>query len=232
MTPITTAMLCAFVFGLSAALVLLPMATGIPARMESQWARDLEAHALATKDTPESTVHLYTLHHKAIVVAVATLLGFVVVTTYGSTTAGAAYSLYYFSLLLLVVINVKYTLLPDSVVLTMLWAGLLYHASTGGAADHVYGAAIGYMGPFLIAFMFKSITGKEVIGHGDLKTLAMAGAWFGTAALPTILATFVVGFILWAIVMSLLGHKSRGFVPTGPAHLLASLAVTFGAAAF
>lgn len=155
------------------------------------------------------------------------------VKTYGSTTAGAAYSLYYFSLLLVVAINVKHTLLPDNVVLTTLWAGLLYHAATGGAADHVYGAAVGYLAPFLIAFMFKSISGKEVIGRGDIKTLAMAGAWFGTVALPTILGTFIVGSILWAIVMGLLGlTKTRGFVPTGPVHLLASLAVIFGARAF
>ena len=232
MTPIVTAMLCAFGFGFGAAYVLLPMAEEIPLRLERQWASELEAHAQATSDAPESTTHSYTLAHKAAIVVAAMLLGFVVITTYGSTTAGAAYSFYYFSLLLLVAINVKHMLLPDSVVLPTLWVGLLYHASTGGTADYVYGATAGYLVPFLIAFALKLVTRREFIGRGDLKSLAMAGAWFGMAALPTIAAAFVVGVIVWAIVMRLVSRKSRGLVPSGPAHLLASLAVTLGARAF
>jgi leader peptidase (prepilin peptidase) / N-methyltransferase len=232
MTPTTIAMLCALAFGIVAALVLLPMARMIPARLERQWAGELEAYALTKRDTTEPTIYSYTLPHKAIVVVVAMLLGLVVITTYGSTAAGAAYALYYFSLLLLVAINVKHALLPDSIVFTTLWAGLLYYAYAGGVADHVYGAAAGYLVPFFVSLMFKLTTGKDVIGYGDLKALAMAGAWFGIAAMPVIIGTFVAGFIVWAILLHVLGHKSQGSVSTGPAHLLASLAVTLGVTVF
>jgi prepilin signal peptidase PulO-like enzyme (type II secretory pathway) len=233
MMPTISVVLGALVFGLCAAFILLPMSKEIPVRLEAQWARELESRELDMMMGPrKSALPPYTFFYKAVIVSVAILLGFVVVATYGGTAAGAAYSLYYLGLLLLVAINVKHMLLPDSIVLGTLWIGLLYHAYSGGATDHVYGAVAGYMVPFLIAFAFKAATGKNVLGQGDLKTLAMAGAWFGIAALPILLGTFVVGFIVWGIGMRFIGPRSQGIVPTGPAHLLASLAVTLGMTAF
>jgi len=233
MTPILAALLCGSVFALAAAFVVLPMAREIPARLERQWARELENHARAETDASEPAPRVDSFLFKVIMVALALLLGVVVALTYGWTTAGAAYSLYYFGLLLLVTINVKHALLPDSVVLTTLWIGLLYHACIdGSAATHLYGAALGYLVPFLIGLVFKASTGRVVIGGGDLKTLAMAGAWFGLGALPAILVTFVLGCVLWAVVMHFVDRNSRGFLSTGPAHLLASMAVTLGAGTF
>lgn len=232
MTPTIIALLCAFVFGLAAAIVLLPMAMRIPARLERRWAHEYEAYAQAAREGSELKIQPYTLAQKAFVVAAAMGLCFVVVTIYGSGPSGIAYSFYYFSLLLLVAINVKHALLPDSIVLTTLWAGLLYHASTGGAAEHVYGAALGYGVPFLIDLMVRTFTRKEIMGQCDLKALAMAGAWFGMAAIPTLLVAFVVGLIAWGIAAPLLGKKPAGLLPTGPGHLLASLAVTLGTTVF
>lgn len=231
MTVFTPAALAALAFAFGAAFVLLPLAKAIPAHLEKQWVKELEAHSLVPRYAPDPKTRSYSLSEKVPIVITAMVLGFIVITVHGSTAAGAAYSLYYFNLLLLVVINANHTLLPDTIVLPTLWAGLLFHMSTGGGTDPIYGAAVGYLAPFAIACAIKAATGKEVIGRGDLKALAMAGAWLGLGALPVIFGAFVLGFILWSII-HLAGRKLQGFVPTGPAHLFASLAVTLGVSVF
>ena len=55
-----------------------------------------------------------------------------------------------------------------------------------------------------------------------MKALAMAGAWFGLAALPILLGAFLVSAVAYAILANLI-RRGSGVVPTGPAHLAASL---------
>jgi prepilin signal peptidase PulO-like enzyme (type II secretory pathway) len=227
MPPSTTPFFGALFFGLCA-FAIFPLASAIPARLERQWASEIEAYAVASSVPKDYSL---SLAQKAIVILVAALLGFTVFSIYREKTEATAFTFYYFSLLLLVAINLKSSLLPDMVVLPTLWVGLTYSATTGLAAEHIYGAVAGYLGPYLVGLAFKMFTGKEVIGRGDLKALSMAGAWFGVSALPSILAVFAVGFTGWALAMGFFGQKKRGFVCTGPAHLIASIAITLGVTA-
>lgn len=223
MTPTTTAAIGALSFGLVAVLVLLPMAMSIPARLQDQWSRDMEAHARAAA-TREGVDYSYTTAQKSLLVLVAALVGYGVAWKYGSGARSVAYALYFLSAVLLAAINLKHALLPDIVVLSTLWAGLLFQASSGNGAESVQGAAVGYLVPLIIAVSFRQIAGKEIMGGGDLKTLAMAGAWFGLGAMPAVFGAFVLGSALWLVAAKLAGQKARGFIPTGPAHLAASIA--------
>ncbi len=231
MTPTTTAAIGAFAFGLVAVLVLLPMARLIPARLQDQWTRDLEENA-RTMAEQQGVDFSYTTAQKAMLVLAAALLGCGMAWKYGLVEHSVAYAVYFLSVLLLVTINLKHALLPDSVVLSTLWAGLLFHASSGSGAESIQGAAVGYLVPFFIGLSFRRATGKEVIGGGDLKALAMAGAWFGLGSMPIVFGAFILGAIFWAVVAKLIGPKTQPFVPTGPAHLVASLAAAMGAGAF
>lgn len=223
----TAAIFGALIFSLCA-FAIFPLASAIPTRLERQWASEIKAYEVTT---PDPKIYSFSLTQKTIVVLVAALLGFTVFAVYRENTEVIAFAFYYFSLLLLVAINLKSSLLPDMVVLPTLWVGLTYFATRGVASEHIYGAAAGYLVPFCVGLVFKMSTGKEVIGRGDLKALSMAGAWFGISALPFILAVFVMGSIGWALAMSFSGPKNRGFVCTGPAHLIASVAITLGVTA-
>ena len=229
MTPIVAAAMATVAFGFIAALAMLPMARAIPSRIDAQWAREVEAHAKSASSPLDSAALSFTLPQKVMVVCLAMLVGFVVVSIYGTSVEALAFSFYYLSIVLLVAINVKHSLLPDIVVFPTMWAGLLYFTWTGVGADHVYGAAAGYGALYALWFVFKASTGKDVIGFGDCKTLAMVGAWFGLGAMPILLGGYVAGLIVWVFMMRLARQSIRPAVSTGPAYLLASLAVTLSA---
>jgi prepilin signal peptidase PulO-like enzyme (type II secretory pathway) len=212
--------IAAVLFAGATALVLLPLARRIPALLELRWQQEVEEH-IAHQHDEKSRIELPGYPPYAIV-AIGAVLGFISLTAYGFNAEGAAACVFFFSLLLLLAINVKHALLPDMVVLPALWAALLFHSFTGHAAEHLYGAVAGYVAPFLLMFVTKLVTRAEVIGRGDMKALAMAGAWFGLAALPILLGAFLVSAIAYAI-LTKLTSRDPGLAPTGPAHLAASL---------
>ena len=111
------------------------------------------------------------------------------------------------------------TLLPDSLTLPLLWAGLI--AATLGwtlpLATALWGAVVGYLSLWSVYWLFKLATGKEGMGHGDFKLLAALGAWLGwQAILPIVLMASVIGAIV-GIAMKLRGGLREGrYVPFGP----------------
>jgi leader peptidase (prepilin peptidase) / N-methyltransferase len=232
MSPITEAILGAILLGACSVFAILPLAVSIPARLEARWVRDAEDFARARTGTSDTLASIYTPPQKIAVALIAMLLGFGAVSIHGAGAQGVAYAFYYSSLLLLAAINLKHALLPDTIVLPTLWVGLLFHASAGAAADHVYGAAAGFLVPYFLGFLFKLTTRKDVIGHGDFKVLSMAGAWAGVSALPVLFGGVVVGFLVTAIAVSFTRMRNQGFIPTGPAYLVASVAVAIGASGF
>ncbi len=80
-------------------------------------------------------------------------------------------------------------LLPDQITLPLLWLGLLINISGTFASitDATIGAAAGYLSLWSIYWLFKLITGKEGMGYGDFKLMALFGAWLGWQMLPLII---------------------------------------------
>ncbi len=229
---LTAAIFGSVLFGLGAAFVLAPVAAIIPARLQHQWALEVEAHALAQKNQISPASYSYTVLQKVLLSSIAAILGYAIIATHGVNAGGLAVAVYYFSLLLLVAINLKSGLLPDIVALPALWLGLLYYAYAGAGTEHIYGASAGYLAPFIIMLVFKAFTGKEFIGRGDLKAMAMAGAWFGLAGLPLFFSGFAAGFVAWFLALQFSSKRVQGLVCTGPAHFVGALAATFGTKAF
>ena len=219
-------------FGLIAAFLLAPIAARLPSRLEHQWALEVEAYALSLNNTTEPADYSYTELQKTLLACIAGLVGYAIIVTYGISSAGLAMTLFYLSLLLLVAINIKSTLLPDIVVLPTLWSGLVYYASAGAGTEHIYGAAAGYLVPFFIMIILKASSGKELIGRGDFKVMAMTGAWFGSAGLALFFTGFVVGLVAWLLIIHLSGKRLQGWLCTGPAHLIGALTATFGESLF
>ena len=116
-------------------------------------------------------------------------------------------------------IDIGHKLLPDSITLPLLWLGILLSLFDVFVSleDSVIGVMVGYMSLWSVYILFKTVTGKEGMGHGDFKLLAMLGAWLGwQPLLVVILTSSLVGAIV-GISMIVLKITERGTqIPFGP----------------
>ena len=123
-------------------------------------------------------------------------------------------------------IDAETQLIPDSIVLPLMWLGLgmsLYYPMEGADTlfvaprDAIIGAMAGYLSLWSIYQLFKLVTGKEGMGYGDFKLLAALGAWLGWQQLPLIiLMSAVVGAIVGIAMMAFRNHDRSVPIPFGP----------------
>jgi leader peptidase (prepilin peptidase)/N-methyltransferase len=124
-----------------------------------------------------------------LVEALTAVLSVIVVWHFGVTPAAAAALVLTWGLIALALIDLDTQLLPDDITLPLLWLGLLL-SLTGLFTDSVsaiVGAVAGFMTLWLVYHAFRLLTGKEGMGRGDFKLLALFGAWLGWQALPLVL---------------------------------------------
>jgi leader peptidase (prepilin peptidase)/N-methyltransferase len=99
------------------------------------------------------------------------------------------------ALVALAAIDFQARILPDAIVLPLLWLGLLanLHGRFVPLADGVIGAAVGYTSLWIISRLYQFIRKRDGMGDGDLKLLAALGAWLGWRMLaPIVLISSVV----------------------------------------
>ena len=99
-----------------------------------------------------------------------------------------------------------------------MWLGLLVNidGTFTDLTSAVIGAIAGYLSLWSVYWGFKLLTGKDGMGFGDFKLLALLGAWLGWQMLPVIillssLAGAVIGLSLIA-----LGRDKDHPIPFGP----------------
>lgn len=116
-------------------------------------------------------------------------------------------------------IDIDRRLLPDSITLPFLWLGLSISLFDVFVDSHssIAGAVAGYLSLWLVFHAFKLLTGKEGMGYGDFKLLALFGAWLGWQSLPLIvLLSSLVGAVVGvAMIVSLRRDRSVP-IPFGP----------------
>ncbi len=116
-------------------------------------------------------------------------------------------------------IDFDHQLLPDSITLPFLWLGLVLNLNdvfTDGASS-VVGAVAGYLSLWTLYWLFKLATGKEGMGYGDFKLLALLGAWMGWQMLPVIvLLSSLVGAVVGIGLIVLRGRDRNIPIPFGP----------------
>jgi len=130
------------------------------------------------------------------------------------------------ALIALTGIDIDHQLLPDSITLPLLWAGLLAAVALGpqpGTAlpvlpkDAIIGAAAGYLSLWAVFHAFRLATGKEGMGYGDFKLFAALGAWMGWKVLPVvILLSAATGAVLGISMILLRGRDRAAPMPFGP----------------
>jgi leader peptidase (prepilin peptidase) / N-methyltransferase len=160
-----------------------------------------------------------------VVEAIAAVLGIVVAYVFGPSWQTVAAVGFTWAVLALTLIDLDHQLLPDSITLPLLWAGLLLNAPVVSGAplfapdlySSVIGAAAGYLSLWAVYWLFWLVTRKEGMGYGDFKLLAAIGAWVGWQLLPlVILLSAAVGTIV-GLSMIVAARRSRHTpIPFGP----------------
>jgi len=127
-------------------------------------------------------------------------------------------------------IDLRTQLLPDQLTLPLMWLGLI------ASLDNLYmpakpallGAIVGYGSLWVVWWVFKQLTGKEGMGHGDFKLLAALGAWVGLSGiLPIILLSSIVGAVIGSIWLAMKGRDRATPIPFGPYLAIAGWIVFF-----
>lgn len=116
-------------------------------------------------------------------------------------------------------IDIQHMLIPDEITLPILWVGLLlsiFNIFIDPTAA-IIGAAMGYLSLWSIYWAFYLITGKEGMGYGDFKLLAMLGAWLGWHYLPfMVLFSSLLGTIIGGCLIIFTKRLKERRIPFGP----------------
>jgi leader peptidase (prepilin peptidase) / N-methyltransferase len=116
-------------------------------------------------------------------------------------------------------IDLRTRLLPDQLTLPLLWLGLIACIENLyiGQKSALLGVMAGYFSLWSVYWLFKQLTGKEGMGHGDFKLLAALGAWVGLKGiLPTILVSSLTGAVVGSIWLAAKGRDRATPIPFGP----------------
>jgi leader peptidase (prepilin peptidase)/N-methyltransferase len=143
----------------------------------------------------------------------------VIVWRFGMGWTAAAGLLFTWTLIALSGIDFRTQLLPDQLVYPLLWLGLLLSlkAVFVSPSAAILAAAIGYLSLWSVYWVFKLLTGKEGMGHGDFKLLAALGAWMGLSCLlPVVLLSSLIGALVGGTMMALKRHERDVPMPFGP----------------
>lgn len=138
---------------------------------------------------------------------------------YGFGWQAAAMLLLGWGLLSMSLIDFDHQLLPDDLVLPLLWLGLIVNqfGLFASPQDALWGAIAGYLSLWSVYWLFKLTTGKEGMGYGDFKLLAMLGAWGGWQILPlTILLSSLLGAVIGLSILKLRKAEHDTPIPYGP----------------
>lgn len=119
----------------------------------------------------------------------------------------------------LIFIDIDKMLLPDQITQPLLWLVLL--ASLWEvfltSKNALLGAAVGYLSLWSVYLVFKIVTGKEGMGFGDFKLLAVIGAVVGWIKLPmVILMSSAVGAVIGLSMMLFKNANRETAIPFGP----------------
>src|SRR5437764_7356331 len=149
------------------------------------------------------------------VVEVATgLIAVVALLAFGATPRAAVAFAFTAALLLVSVIDLDHRFIPDEVSLPGILVGLVLAFTPGGRSsplDAALGAALGGGVLWLVAWAYQRLTGLEGMGLGDVKLLAMIGAFLGWQAIPAVLViASITGSLAGFAVMLGARDRARG----------------------
>jgi len=138
---------------------------------------------------------------------------------FGLTLDFAALFLFCSALVVITFIDIEHQIIPDEISLPGIVIGfaLSFYLNGHGWLDSIIGILLGGGTLYLVAFGYHRLTGKEGMGGGDIKLLAMMGAFLGWKAVPFIIFTSsLTGSLVGVSIMLLKKKDSKLAIPFGP----------------
>jgi leader peptidase (prepilin peptidase) / N-methyltransferase len=168
--------------------------------------------------------------HPAIEILTAVMFG-VAAWYYGPTVLLASRLVFGCALIVLFAIDLEHHLLPNAITLPGIVVGLAFSLVTEpGWLSSLAGAAVGGGSLWLIAEVYYRLRHEEGLGMGDVKMLAMIGAFIGwQLTIVTLMMASVAGSIVGVIVIASRKGDMKYALPFGTFLAMgAALAATVG----
>ena len=137
---------------------------------------------------------------------------------------------YVSSMVVITFIDIDHQIIPDVISLPGIVLGFAasFVFPWMSWMDSLLGILLGGGSLLAIAYLYAFLTGKEGMGGGDIKLLAMIGAFMGyKAVLPIIFFSSVMGTVVGVPLMLIKKADKRLAIPFGPFLALASLIYLF-----
>lgn len=138
---------------------------------------------------------------------------------FGPTLAFAVLVLFCSSLVVITFIDIEHQIIPDEISLPGIIIGFVCSFFLHGHSwlNSLLGILLGGGSLLLVAYGYQWLTGKEGMGGGDIKLLAMMGAFLGwKSILFIVFASSLVGSVIGITMMLVQKKDSKLAIPFGP----------------
>ncbi len=149
---------------------------------------------------------------------------------FGPTPAFAVLFLFCSALVVITFIDIEHQIIPDEISLAGIPVGFIlsFFLKEHSWLNSLFGILLGGGTLLLVAFAYQRLTGKDGMGGGDIKLLAMMGAFLGWKAVPFIIfASSLVGSIVGISIMMLQKKDAKLAIPFGPYLAFAAILYIF-----
>jgi len=154
-----------------------------------------------------------------VVEGLSALLSLALFMKYGLTVQSLLFLLFSDALIIITFIDLDYQIIPDSISIPGIFFGIgaSFFIPMLSWLESLSGILIGGGILLLVAMGYKLLTGREGMGGGDVKLLAMIGAWLGWKAIPFVLFSSSLVGVLIGGGSGLINRRGlRSKIPFGP----------------
>jgi len=137
----------------------------------------------------------------------------------GPTLAFAGYFAFAAALVVITFIDLDHQIIPDVISLPGIVVGLAFSLVSPLVTpfDAILGVLAGGGVLLSVAWLYKTFRGQEGMGGGDIKLLAMIGAFLGWQSIfVTLFVGSVIGSVIGVVVMLYEGADTKLAIPFGP----------------
>ncbi len=158
------------------------------------------------------------------------LLSLALYLRFGPTLVFCGLFVFCSALVAITFIDLEHQIIPDEISLSGIVLGFVvsFFLAEPGWLNSLLGILLGGGSLLLVAYGYQLLTGKEGMGGGDIKLLAMMGAFLGWRSIPFIIfVSSLAGSLIGISLMLIQKKDSKLAIPFGPYLALGALLYVF-----